>query len=108
MKTFSLGYISEMNLGGPQNFCTFDTPQPPLFYCILRKKFRKLSKIVLLILATFFKKFPKISKKFVKFFQLFQNRKRNIFFELKLVQNHYIDQNLVKFPPKVKKLPIFP
>ena len=94
-----------MNLGGgtPQNFCTFDTPYHPCFIAFLRKNFRKFSKFVLLILAVFSKNFPKFPKKIVKFFQFFQNRKNNNIFELRLVQNHHVDQNLVKFPPQKYK-----
>ena len=51
-------------LGGtPQNFCTFDTPYRPCFIAFLRENFRKFSRFVVLILASFFDKFPKISKK---------------------------------------------
>ena len=82
--------------GDPQKFCTSDTPYHPYFITFLRNNIRKFSKFVLLILPNFFEKFPKISKKFVKFLQLFQNRKNISLFELKLVQNHFIFQNLVK------------
>ena len=93
--------------GTPQNFCTFDTPYYPCFIAFLRKNFRKFSKFVLLILTILFEKISQISKKIMKIFQLFRNRKNNIIFELKLVQNHYIDQNLVKFLPKVQITAIF-
>ena len=95
--------LSEMNLGGGKIFCTFDTPYHPCLIAFLRKNFRKFSKFVLLIPPIFFEKFPKISIKFVEIFQLLQNRKNNIIFELKMVQNHCINQNLDKFSPNSTK-----
>ena len=82
--------ISAINLGRPPKHFVVLTPPPLMFYCILRKKFRKFSKFVLLILAIFFERFPKISKKIVKFSQLFQSRKK-LYFWPKVVQDHYID-----------------
>ena len=37
----------------------------------------------------------------------FQNRKITIIFEPKLVQDHYIDQNLVEIPPNTTKIANF-
>ena len=98
-----IGDIRDEFGGEPPKFLYFWYPPPPLFYCIFKKEFSKIFKISTFDACIFFEKFPKISKKFVKFFQIFQNRKNSIIFELKLVQNHYIDKNLVKFPPKVQK-----
>ena len=61
--------------GGGQNFCTFDTPYHACFIAFLRKNFRNL---YFWYPQFLFEKFSNISKKFVKFFQLFQNRKNNI------------------------------
>ena len=68
---------SEMNLGVTLRNFVLLIPRPQMFYCIFEKEF---SKVVLLILAFFFEKFPQISKKLVKFFQLFQIEKITIIF----------------------------
>ena len=49
----------------------------------------------------FFEKFP---KNFLKFFQLFQKSKKTIIFMPKIVQNHYINQNLGKNSLKTPKI----
>ena len=53
--------------------------------------------------GNFFEKFPKISKKFPEIFSTFSKPKKTIIFVTKLVQNDYIDQNLVKFSHKTPK-----
>ena len=93
-----------MNQGGtPQNFWSFMSPHKGCFIAFLRKNFRKFSKFGVLCPAIFFEKFPKISKKFPEIFSTFSKSKKTIIFVTKLVQNDYIDQNLVKFSHKTPK-----
>ena len=42
-----------------------------MFYCIFKKEFSKIFEICTFDATNFFEKFPKISKKFMKFFQIF-------------------------------------
>ena len=52
--------------------------------------------------------FRKNSQKISEIFSTFRkSKKKTIVFAPKLVQNHYIDQNLAKFSLKTKKRPIF-
>ena len=89
--------------GDPPIFLEFYAPYLPLFIAFLRKNFGKSSKFGLLCPAIFFEKLPKISKKILKFYQLFQNRKKTVIFVSNLVQNQYFDQNLAKFSNKTQK-----
>ena len=91
-------------LGGtPQNFWSFMSPHKVLFIAFLLTNFRKFSKFGVLCPAFFFEKFPKISKKFPEIFSTFSKSKKTIIFVTKLVQNDYIDENLVKFSHKTPK-----
>ena len=85
-------------MGGFENAFTYDK-----FYCIFKNEFSKNFESCSFDTSNFFRKISQNFPKFVKIFQLFQNRKIDIIFELKLVQNLFIDQNLVKFSPKSKK-----
>ena len=49
--------------------------------------------------STFFEKFPKVSRNFPKIFPT----SKKLFFVPKIVQNHYINQNLAKFSLKTPK-----
>ena len=92
--------------GTPQIFWSFMSPYLPLFIAFLLTNFRKFSKFGVLCPAIFFEKFP---ENFLKFSQLFQNRKRNFYFYTKIVHNHYINQNFAKFSLKTpKKSRFFP
>ena len=52
--------------------------------------------------------FLKTPQNFQKVSEFFQNRKETIIFVSKLVQNHHIDHNLVKFSPNTPKKSDFP
>ena len=80
----------------------------PPFYCIFKKEFfRKFSKFGVLHLAIFFEKFPKISRKFLDFFSTFSKSTKATIFVPKVVQNHYINQNLAKFFLETPKIANF-
>ena len=72
------------------------------FYCIFNKEFSGISKFWILIPMIFFEKFPKISNISWNIFN-FSKIEKTISFVPKLVQNHYIDQNLAKFSDKTPK-----
>merc|ERR1712163_8891 len=93
--------------GGAQNFWSFMSPYLPLFIAFLLTNFRKFSKFGVLCPAIFFEKFPKISRKFPEIFSTFSKSKKTITFAPKIVQNHYINQNLAKFPRKTPKIADF-
>ena len=79
------------------------SPYLPLFIAFLLTNFRKFSKCGVLCPAIFFEKFPKISQKFSEIFSTFSKSKKTIIFASKIVQNHYINQNLAKFSLKTPK-----
>ena len=83
----------------PPKFLEFYAPHKVCFITFLLTNFQNLQ----LYVRQFFGKFPKFSKKFPDISQLFQNRKKTIIFVTKLVQNDYIDQNLVKFSHNIPK-----
>ena len=56
----------------------------------------------------FLRNHPQRFQKILKIFHFFSKSKNIIVFEPKLVQNHYIDQNLAIFPPKTTKMANFP
>ena len=68
-----------------------------LHFQILQKYFRSF------MFSTFFEKFPKVSRNFPKIFPT----SKKLFFVPKIVQNHYINQNLVKFSLKISKIAEF-
>ena len=70
---------NQSTIWGPQKFLEFYPPQQLMFYCIFINKFSKLSKFGVLSPSIFSKNFPKFPKKFLKFFQVFQNRKKLLF-----------------------------
>ena len=76
--------------------CLIRNPHHPLFIRFLRNKFRGFASFVPHSKAFFFEKFPEI-------FSTFSKSKKIIVFVPKLVQNHYIDQNLAKFYLKTTK-----
>ena len=68
-----------------------------LFIAFLFTNFRKFSKCGVLCPAIFYEKFPEISQKFPEIFSTFSKSKKTIIFAPKIVQYHYINQNLAKF-----------
>merc|ERR1712163_47553 len=89
--------------GTPQNFWSFMSPYLPLFIGFLLTNFRKFSKFGVLSPAIFFENFTKISRKFPEIFSTFSKSKKITIFTPKIVHNHYINQNLVKFSHKTPK-----
>ena len=79
------------------------SPHKGCFIAFLLTNFRKFSKFGVLCPAIFFEKFPKISRKFPEIFSTFSKSKKTITFAPKIVQNHYINQNLAKFSLKTPK-----
>ena len=55
-----------------------------------------------------FRKIPQNSKKFPEICSAFSKSKKTIIFVTKLIQNDYIDQNLVKFSHKLQIMANFP
>ena len=71
-----------------------------MFYCSFKKEF---SKFGVLSPQFFFEKISKISEKFPEILSTFSKSIKTFIFVPKLVQNHYIDQNLAKFSHKTPK-----
>ena len=71
-----------------------------MFYCSFKKEF---SKFGVLSPQFFFEKISKISEKFPEILSTFSKSIKTYIFVQKLVQNHYIDQNLAKFSHKTPK-----
>ena len=78
----------------------FLVPKQVMFYCIFSKEFSKIFEIWSFMFGSFFKKFSKISRNFPKIFPT----SKEVFFVPKIVQNHYINQNLAKFSLKIPKI----
>ena len=78
-----------------------------MFYWIFITKFSESFEIWCFMFAIFTIKFLRISQKFSEKFSTFSKSKKTIVFVPKLVQNHYIDQNLAKFALKPPKKTIF-
>ena len=74
-----------------------------MFYWIFINKFSESFEIWCFMFAIFTIKFLRISQKFSEKFSTFSKSKKTILFVPKLVQNHYIDQNLAKFFLKIPK-----
>ena len=90
-------------LGAPIFFWSFMSPYLPLFIAFLLTNFRKFSKFgvyVRLFFQKIFQNFSKISWNFLNFFKI---EKNTIIFAPKIVQNHYINENLTKFSLKISK-----
>ena len=94
-----------MNLGGgpPKIFGVLCPPTSNVLFVFQERIFENFQNLEFYVRAFFSKNSPKFSKNFLKFFQLFQNWKKTINFEHKLVQNHNIDQNLAIFSHKTPK-----
>ena len=75
-----------------------------MFYCIFKKEF---SKFGVLSPQFFFEKISKISEKFPEILSTFSKWIKTFIFVPKLVQNHYIDQNLAKSSLKTPKTVYF-
>ena len=74
-----------------------------MFYWIFINKFSESFEIWCFMFAIFTIKFLRISQKFSEKFSTFSKSNKTIVFVPKLVQNHYIDQNLAKFFLKTPK-----
>ena len=73
------------------------------FIAILRKNYGKFSKLEVLCSAFFFRKYTQKFQKNPEILLSSQNKKK-IIFESKLVQNHYIHQNLSKLSRKIQRI----
>ena len=96
-----------MNFFGAAKIFGVFVPLQSMFYCILKKEFSEIFKIWSFISGNFFQNLSEISQKFYEIFQLYQNRKKNIIFVSKLVQNYCIDKNLQIVPIKVQNGRVF-
>ena len=88
---------------GPKAFGVLCPPQL-MFYCNFKKEFSEFSEIWSFMSGDFFRKIPqnfrKISRNFLNFPKI---ERKPIISVPKLVQNHYIDQNLAKFSHKTAR-----
>ena len=93
-----------MNLGGPPKIFEVLSPHKKCFIAYLRKNFQNLE---FYPPQFFFEKISKISKKFPEILSTFSKSIKTFIFVPKLVQNHYIDQNLAKFSHETQKMANF-
>ena len=89
----------EMNLGGGQNFCTFDTPYHPCFIAFLRKNFRNL---YFWYPQFFSKNFPKFPKNLWNFSNFFKIEKITLFWVQISPKALYQSKFSQNFPQKYK------
>ena len=69
-------------------------PPQGMFYCISKKEFWEFFKIWSFMSGNLFEKFPKFSNKIFEILPTFSKLMKIDIFVPKLVQNHYVDQNL--------------
>ena len=86
---------------GPKIFGVLCPPQV-MFYCISRKEFFEFFKLEFHVRQFFSKISQNFKQSFWNFSNFFKIDKK-FTFEPKVVQNHYVDQNLAKFSRKLKK-----
>ena len=103
----SFWFLNQIIWGGTPKFLEFCVSLKLMFNCIFIRKFLEVFEIWSFMFCYFFEKLLRISPKISEILWTFSKLKTSIIFVLKLIQNHYIDQNSAKIFLQTPKNVIF-